>query len=62
MSDPYAGRLITADELAERWGISKSGVYALLTTRGLPSIKIGKSRRFDPVACDEWLAALQTAA
>lgn len=47
-------RLITADELAELWGISRASVYNQIR-RGLPSVTIGKSRRFNPAKCERWL-------
>lgn len=53
-------RYITAAELAERWGISRSQVYNLVHV-GLPSILIERSR-LDPVAADAWLAERQDAA
>lgn len=53
-------RLITANELAERWGISRASIYNLIH-RGLPSVKIGRARRYDPTACDAWLTDEQVA-
>ena len=48
------GRLITADDLAERWSCSRSYIYLLLDA-GLPSLKLGRSRRFRPADVDAWL-------
>ena len=53
--------LNTVDQQAEAWQVSRAHIYALLN-RGLPSVKIGRSRRFDPNACDAWLAEQQDAA
>lgn len=49
-------RLRDAEELAEYLGICRASVYNLLD-RGLPSIKIGRSRRFRLTDVDEWLDA-----
>lgn len=52
---------LTAPQLADLLGISRAGVYNLLH-RGLPSVKIGRSRRFDPAAVEAWLSERQEAA
>lgn len=49
-------RLVDAESLAEYLGICRASVYNLLD-RGLPSIKIGRSRRFRLTDVDEWLDA-----
>lgn len=48
-------RLLTATELAERWGVSRAHVYNLMK-RGLPSVKVGRCRRFRPSEADAWLS------
>ena len=48
------GRLLTVDQLAERWACSRSFIYQLLD-EGLPSLKLGKARRFRPMDVDPWL-------
>lgn len=58
---PTTPRLVSAAELAEHYGVSRATVYNLLD-RGLPSIKIGRSRRFRLDATDAWLDAQQDAA
>lgn len=55
-------RLMTATELAEHWSVARSHVYALMTDRGLPSVKIGGSRRFRLADVNSWLDAQQDGA
>ncbi len=47
--------------LAEYWQVSRPHIYAMLS-RGLPSVKIGRARRFNLAACDAWLDLQQEAA
>jgi len=50
--------LLTVDELAKRWKISKSWIYARTMETGagaMPRIKMGKYLRFDPAEVDAWL-------
>lgn len=54
-----ASRLRTADELAEHYGICRASVYNLLH-RGMPSVQIGRSRRFRLAEVDTWLAEADT--
>jgi len=49
-------RLVTAAELAARWGVSRAHIYNLLD-RGLPSVQIGRCRRFRLRETDAWLDA-----
>lgn len=51
---PDETRLITAGELAAHWCCSRQHVYNLLH-RGLPSLKLGRSRRFRVAAAESWL-------
>jgi excisionase family DNA binding protein len=55
------GRLVTANELAERWGVSRAHVYNLIS-RGLPSVKLGRCRRFRIGEADAFLDRQQGAA
>ena len=41
-----AAKLLTADELAERWQIPKSHVYRLSREGSLPTVQLGRYRRF----------------
>lgn len=49
-------RLLNADETAEHYGVSRAHVYNLMH-RGMPSVKLGRSRRFRLSQCDAWLDA-----
>jgi excisionase family DNA binding protein len=40
------GRLLTAEDLAKRWQVPKSQVYRLERTGRLPSVRLGRYRRF----------------
>lgn len=49
------------NELAEHLGISRAMVHKM-RAQGMPSLSIGRSRRFDPEAVTAWLAERQDAA
>ena len=51
---PPEDRLITAAELAARWGVSRAHIYNSLHL-GLPSIELGRARRFRIATSDRWL-------
>lgn len=51
-------RLVSAAEIAAHYGICRAHVYNLID-RGLPSVKIGRSRRFRLADTDAWLDAQQ---
>lgn len=40
------GRLLTADELAERWQVPATHVYRLSREGKLPTVRLGRYRRF----------------
>lgn len=42
-----ASRLLTADDLAQRWQIPKSHVYRLTREGKLPTVKLGRYCRYD---------------
>lgn len=50
-----ADRLLTVLELAKRWGVTRAHIYALMERDGLPSVSIGRCRRFRPAEVDHWL-------
>lgn len=54
-------RLRNAAELAEYLGLCRASVYNLLDA-GMPSIKIGRARRFRLSEVEAWLDARQVAA
>jgi excisionase family DNA binding protein len=39
-------RLLTADELAERWQVPKSHVYRLTRAGAIPAVKLGRYYRY----------------
>jgi excisionase family DNA binding protein len=41
-----ADRLLTADELAERWQVTKAWVYHAARTGQIPTVKLGRYYRF----------------
>ena len=49
-----AGQLLTADQLAERWQIAKSHVYALTRDGAIPTVKLGRYYRYHPAAIEEF--------
>ena len=54
-----ADRLRTAAELAEHLGVTRQTVYNQLKI-GMPSIKVGRARRFRLADVDAWLDGQQT--
>jgi excisionase family DNA binding protein len=52
-------RLLSADELADRWGVPKSHVYRLAREHRLPDgvvVELGRYRRFRLMGIEEWEA------
>lgn len=49
-------RLVSAAEVADHYGVSRAHVYNLLA-RGMPSVKVGRCRRFRLSDVDAWLDA-----
>ncbi len=47
-------RLVTAQQLADRLQLSRATIYALMR-EGLPSIRLGRARRFRVSDVDRWL-------
>ncbi|WP_367401256.1 helix-turn-helix domain-containing protein [Paraconexibacter antarcticus] len=52
-----AARLLTADELAERWQVSKAHVYRLAREGRIPTVPIGRYYRFRVSSIEAWEAA-----
>lgn len=48
------GRLLTADELAERWQVPKTQVYRLAREGRIPVVVIGRYYRFRLDAIEAW--------
>lgn len=58
MIDPTisATRLLTADDLAERWSVTVAHVYRLAREDRIPTVRIGRYFRFRPDAIEAWEA------
>ena len=54
-----ASRLLTVDEVAERLTCSRRTVFRLCTSRAIPSVKIGRTRRVVASDVDDYLDALR---
>jgi len=46
--------LLTADDLAERWQVSKAHVYRLARDGRIPTVTIGRYYRFRAASIDAW--------
>ena len=58
MSDNGIPRLLTVEEVAEMWQLSRSWIYERTRRRGLeqlPHFKLGKYLRFEEKAVKEYL-------
>ena len=53
-------KLLTAEQMMELLGVSRTGLYLLMRQEGLPYIKFGTTRgaalRFNARSIDKWLA------
>lgn len=49
-----SGRLLTADELAERWQVPKAHVYRLTRDGAIPAVKLGRYYRYRLDAIERW--------
>jgi excisionase family DNA binding protein len=47
-------KLLTPEQLAERWDVKKSQVYRLAREGRIPVVKIGKYYRFRVDAIERW--------
>lgn len=47
--------LLPAVALAARWHVTKPTIYSMMR-EGMPSLLIGRCRRFNPQVCEAWLA------
>lgn len=45
-ANPLAGRLLTATELAERWQVPTSWVYAATRSGRIPTVHLGRYYRY----------------
>jgi excisionase family DNA binding protein len=54
-ANPNGGaRLLTADELSERWQVSKAHVYRLARDGHVPVVRIGRYFRFRVASIEAW--------
>jgi excisionase family DNA binding protein len=47
-------QLLTAEQLAERWQVPKSQVYALTRAGQVPAVKLGRYYRYRLDAIERW--------
>lgn len=57
-----SARLLTADDLAERWQVKKSQVYRLAREGRIPAVQIGRYYRFRLPTIEAWEAGHEAAA
>ena len=55
--DQRAGPLITIREVAQYTGLSIHTLYAMVSQRRIPYVKLGGALKFDPVKLHEWIKA-----
>ena len=53
------GQLLTAEQVAERLGVTKAWVWAQVRADRIPHLRLGRYRRFREEAIDEWIARLE---
>lgn len=47
-------RLLTADEVGQRWQVPRSHVYRMAREGRVPVVKIGRYHRFSLAAIEQW--------
>ncbi len=47
-------RLLTAEELADRWRVKKANIYRLAREGQIPTVRIGRYPRFKLSAIEAW--------
>jgi excisionase family DNA binding protein len=52
-----AARLLTAEQLADRWQVSKAQIYRLARDSRIPAVAIGRYYRFRVSAIEAWEAS-----
>lgn len=55
-------RLLTAEQLADRWQVSKAQVYRLARESRIPAVAIGRYYRFRVGAIEAWEASQEVEA
>jgi excisionase family DNA binding protein len=54
------GRLLTAEDLADRWQVPKSHVYRLAREKRIPTVELGRYRRFRLDAIEQFEQSFNT--
>ena len=49
-----ANRLLTADDLAARWSVSKAAVYRMTREGHIPAVRLGRYYRYRVAAVEEF--------
>jgi len=57
-----ASRLLTADELAERWQVRRSWVYAATRDGQIPAVRLGRYYRYRLASIEAWEARQEASA
>jgi len=57
---PTSGSLMTAGEVAELLGVPKSWVYEQSRRGRIPTVMLGRYRRYRLTAIEEWLKSLES--
>jgi excisionase family DNA binding protein len=52
-------RLLTAQDVAERLGVTTAWVWAQTRAGNIPHVQLGRYRRFREEAIEEWLRRLE---
>jgi excisionase family DNA binding protein len=54
-----SGRLLTAEQVAERLGVPKTWVYEASRQGRIPTVTLGRYRRYRVEAIEDWLRELE---
>jgi excisionase family DNA binding protein len=52
-------RLLTVDEVAQRFGVTKDWVWPQARSGRIPHVRLGRYRRFREEAIEQWLEDLE---
>jgi excisionase family DNA binding protein len=55
----FVTRLLTVDDVADRFGVTKDWVWAQARAGRIPHIQLGRYRRFREDALEKWLDELE---
>ncbi len=62
MSPPEPAELLNASQVADMLGMTKQWVYEQSRTGRIPTITLGRYRRYRRAAIERWLASIETTA